>query len=88
MRERFMPQRFNVSDIAGNYVLDEANSEIYIYNPISRYNSYSYIKGSIDADGNVTCRMPQLLACNQPDDEETWAYYVMNATINEAGSSP
>lgn len=83
----FMPQSFRVSGIAGNYVLDEANSEIYIYNPITRYNSYSYIKGSIDADGNVTCRMPQLLACNQPDDEETWAYYVKNATINEAGTA-
>lgn len=84
----FMPQSFRVSGVAGNYVLDEANSEIYIYNPITRYNSYSYIKGSIDADGNVTCRMPQLLACNQPEDaDEPWAYYVMNTTLNEEGTA-
>lgn len=80
----FGATKFQVSGIEGKYVYDEANKEIYIYNPITRYSSYSYIKGSVDDDGNVTVECPQLLACG---DDGDWAYYVMNAQITEDGYS-
>lgn len=81
----FRASYFEVSGIGGEYVLDKEKGEIYIYNPITRYVSYSYIKGSIDAEGNITVECPQLLACG--DDDGGWAYYVMNCEMNEERTS-
>lgn len=77
----FSASSFKVSGIEGKYVYDEAAREIYIYNPITRYNSFSYIKGTVDEAGNVTVECPQLLAAG--DDDGGWAYYVMNSRITD-----
>lgn len=83
----WMPSPFNVSGVAGEYVLDREKGEIYIYNPITLYRSYSYIKGTVDAEGNVTVECPQLIARNTEDDPDQWAYYVMNSRLNDEGYS-
>ncbi|MBD5357837.1 MAG: hypothetical protein HDR88_12665 [Bacteroides sp.] len=83
----WMPSAFDVSGVVGEYVLDRENGEIYIYNPITLYRSYSYIKGSVDAEGNVTVECPQLIACSSEEDLDEWAYYVMNSRLNDEGYS-
>lgn len=83
----FGPSRYSISGVVGEYLYDEANSEIYIYNPVGKYSSYSYIKGSVDQEGNVTVECPQMIAQGEDGYDGPWAYYVMNCKITEDGYS-
>lgn len=77
---------YSVSGLVNKYVYDKDKQEIYIYNPIGRYSSYSYIKGNVDPQGNITVECPQIIAEGE-DEYGPWAYYVMNARITEDGYS-
>ncbi len=83
----FGPSRYSISGVVGEYLYDEANSEIYIYNPVGKYYSYSYIKGSVDQEGNVTVECPQMIAQGEDGYDGPWAYYVMNCKITDDGYS-
>ncbi len=83
----FGPSSYSISGVVGEYVYDEEKSEIYIYNPVGKYNSYSYIKGSVDQEGNVIVECPQMIAQGDDEDYGPWAYYVMNCKITDDGYS-
>ena len=42
-------------------VINQEKGEFYLYNPLSRLNTETYLKGTIDAQGNVTIPTPQYI---------------------------
>jgi len=55
----YLPQYVN--GLKSEIVVDQAKGEFYIYNPLSKLPTDSYLKGTIDAEGNVTIPTPQYI---------------------------
>lgn len=64
-----------VNGLKSEVVIDEATGDFYLYNPLTKLKTDTYMKGKIDAEGNVTFPTPQYIF-RQSDGTVINDYYI------------